>query len=213
MVKVSELASYDVGSTSTLNDSSSTPKQSGGSRGEQSTLRLETKKDHHHHHSVKIVATCYSARRPGYYIFNAYFLIMLITTSSLTIFSINPKLPQNRLQTSYTLLLTSVSFKWVINRYLPTISYLTSLDKYAIISIGYLCMLCIWHAVVGSFWTAQYALWLDLWLLVTFSVILIGINIWVIVWFIWAYRRVKLLQSEETEFVKKLQSFYERLTL
>lgn len=61
----------------------------------------------------KIVATCYCARKPGYYLFNAYFLIFLITVSALTIFSVDCKLPQNRLQINVTLLLTSVSFKWV----------------------------------------------------------------------------------------------------
>ena len=68
-----------------------------------------------------------------YYFFNAYFLIFLITVSALTIFSVDCKMPQSRLQTTFTLLLTSVSFKWVINRSLPHVSYLTSLDKYAIV--------------------------------------------------------------------------------
>lgn len=80
------------------------------------------------------------SNRPGYYISNAYFLIFLITISGLTIFSVDCTLPQNRLQTTYTILLTSVSFKWVINRSLPTVSYLTSLDKYAITSIFYLIL-------------------------------------------------------------------------
>ena len=79
-------------------------------------------------------------KRPGYYISNAYFLIFLITISGLTIFSVDCNLPQNRLQTTYTILLTSVSFKWVINRSLPTVSYLTSLDKYAITSIFFLIL-------------------------------------------------------------------------
>lgn len=161
----------------------------------------------------KISATCFSSRRPGYYFFNAYFLIFLITTSSLTIFSINPKLPQNRLQTSYTLLLTSVSFKWVINRYLPTVSYLTSLDKYAIASISYLCLGCVWHAVVGTFWTNSDALQLDLWLLITFAVLLIFINLWTIIWFIIAYKKIKKLQTEEVLFVKNVQSFQEKLVI
>jgi hypothetical protein len=70
----------------------------------------------------KLVATFYCSRKAGYYIFNAFFLIFLITISSITIFSVDCKLPQNRLQTSYTLLLTSISFKWVVNRSLPTVT-------------------------------------------------------------------------------------------
>ncbi|CAM4900759.1 unnamed protein product [Rotaria socialis] len=49
-----------------------------------------------------------------------------------------------------TLLLTSITFRWTVNRSLPTISYLTSLDKYAIISIFILVGLCIWHAIIGA---------------------------------------------------------------
>ena len=51
----------------------------------------------------KFVATCYCSRRPGYYFFNAYFIIFLITILSLTTFSIDCKMPQSRLQTSFTL--------------------------------------------------------------------------------------------------------------
>ncbi|CAF4503912.1 unnamed protein product [Rotaria socialis] len=61
-----------------------------------------------------------------------------------------PNLPANRLQTGATLLLTSITFRWTVNRSLPTISYLTSLDKYAIISIFILVGLCIWHAIIGA---------------------------------------------------------------
>ena len=69
----------------------------------------------------KISFKCYVCRRPYYYFANAYFLIFLITTTAFAMFSIDCKLPQNRLQTTATILLTSVSFKWVINRSLPTV--------------------------------------------------------------------------------------------
>ncbi len=86
-------------------------------------------------------AKIYCSRLSGFYIFNAFLLIFLITCSALTIFAIDCKLPQGRLQTTCTLLLTSVSLKWVTNRYLPTISYLTSLDKYSMVCIFFLCLL------------------------------------------------------------------------
>ena len=76
------------------------------------------------------------------------------------------RLPQNRLQIAVTLLLTSITFRWTVNRSLvslsisslthlnnslqPTISYLTSLDKYSIISIFILVILIIWHAIMGT---------------------------------------------------------------
>ncbi len=108
---------------------------------------------------ILIFIYCY--RKPGYYFSNAYSLIFLITISALTIFSIDCRLPQSRLQTTYTLLLTSVSFKWIINRSLPTVSYLTSLDRYAIACIVFISLLAGWHSIVGVCWsttTARYIL-------------------------------------------------------
>jgi hypothetical protein len=58
----------------------------------------------------KICATCYCARKPGYYISNAIFLIFLITLCSLTLFAIDPKIPQARFQSTITLILTSISY-------------------------------------------------------------------------------------------------------
>lgn len=52
--------------------------------------------------SPVVIATCQVARRPGFYLFNAFFLILLFTANSLTVFSIDYKLPANRLQTTYT---------------------------------------------------------------------------------------------------------------
>jgi hypothetical protein len=101
----------------------------------------------------------YPKRKPGFYISNAFFLIFLITVASLELFSIDCKLPQARLQSLYTLLLTSVSFKWVINRSLPTVSYLTSLDKYAIVCIFYLSLQAIWFSIAGHFWDKEISMY------------------------------------------------------
>lgn len=45
-----------------------------------------------------VIATCQVARRPEFYIFNAFFLILLFTANSLTVFSIDYRLPANRLK-------------------------------------------------------------------------------------------------------------------
>ena len=52
-------------------------------------------------------------------------LQFFISALSFATFAVSPELPQNRLQLSFTLLLTSVTFKFVINQSLPKISYLT----------------------------------------------------------------------------------------
>jgi hypothetical protein len=67
-----------------------------------------------------------------------------------TTFSILCVQPQNRLSIVGILLLTSVNFRWIITQRLPSVSYLTFLDKYAIGCILLLGFLFMWDAVVGS---------------------------------------------------------------
>ena len=115
--------------------------------------------------------TINAARLPTFYYWNAFFLIFLITLSSLSTFSVDCHLNQHRIQTTCkliiliysrknsvglkysfylgTLLLTSVTFKWITNRSLPTVSYMTSLDKYSIACMLFLCVSIMWHALCG----------------------------------------------------------------
>jgi hypothetical protein len=71
LVKISQIASYESESNSSLNDGS-----------------LVSNEIKNFTRSPKIVASCFCHRKPGYYFFNAYFLIFLITISSITIFSV-----------------------------------------------------------------------------------------------------------------------------
>ncbi|CAF3611252.1 unnamed protein product [Rotaria sordida] len=96
-----------------------------------------------------LTVTCHAARRSNYFYWNGYCLIFLITLVSFCIFAIPPNLSANRLQISCTLLLTSITFRWTVNRSLPTISYLTAMDKYAIMCLFILVILSIWHAIIG----------------------------------------------------------------
>ncbi|CAF1441289.1 unnamed protein product [Rotaria sordida] len=115
------------------------------------TEMRETEEEYSFEHETVIKAkthpvlafTCRAARQPGYYYWNGFCLIFLITICSFCIFAIPPNLPQSRLQITSTLLLTSITFRWVVNRSLPTVSYLTTLDKYGIISIFILVLLLI----------------------------------------------------------------------
>jgi len=92
-----------------------------------------------------------AARRPGYFYWNIFLVLFFINSLSFTTFSVDETYVQNRLQLSFTLLLTTVSFKFVINRTVPRLSYLTSLDKYVLASIMMLCVMCVWHAACGIF--------------------------------------------------------------
>ena len=153
----------------------------------------------------KFVAMCFVARKPGYYFFNAYFIIFLITILSLTTFSIDCKYPQNRLQTSFTLVLTSASFKWVINRSLPTISYMTSLDKYAIVCIFYLCVICVWHATIGSFWQNGLAARLDFAVLLFFFAVFLVIHLVLALWLYSAYNSIRNLEKMNNSYINDLK--------
>jgi hypothetical protein len=86
----------------------------------------------------------------GYYLTNVYSFNFLITILSLTIFAFETKDSSRRISSTFTLILTSVSFKLVTGRMLPTISYMTSLDRYQIVNIFYLVMCCVWNAIIAS---------------------------------------------------------------
>ncbi|UJR06795.1 hypothetical protein I4U23_011082 [Adineta vaga] len=96
-----------------------------------------------------LTVTCHAARRSEYFYWNGYFLILLITSISFCTFGMPMQVAINRLQVSCTLLLTSVTFRWTVNRSLPTISYLTSLDKYAILCICNLVLHAFWHGIIS----------------------------------------------------------------
>lgn len=138
--------------------------------------------------------------------FNAYFIIFLTTALSLTIFSINCKNPHARLQTNFTLVLTSASFKWVINRSLPTISYMTSLDKYAIVSIFFLCLLCIWHAIVGTFWVEATAIKIDIAMFAVFNLVFFIIHMVLLIWLFRAYKTIRDFEKINQNFIRGRKS-------
>jgi hypothetical protein len=131
----------------------------------------------------KLCFKCYACRRPFYYYADAYGSIFLITLATINIFTFDCKQTQNRLLSTFSplflfalLLLQSVSFKWVVNRSLPAVSYTTSLDQYSIICFLYLCLLFVWHSIVGSFWTKSLAIEIDKWVLLAFCCLFILIQ-------------------------------------
>ncbi|CAF3582851.1 unnamed protein product [Rotaria sordida] len=147
-------------------------------------------------------ATCHAARRPGYFYWNVYFLIFFITVMAFATFSVTYNLPQNRLQLSFTLLLTAVTFKWVVVRCLPTISYLTTLDKYVLLSMVMLCVVCAWHAIIAVCPTDVAPYW-DNMALISLAVIY---TVFHLVFFLWmylvTYRRRRVMTRKDKEYLK-----------
>lgn len=152
----------------------------------------------HQSRSNTLIATCYCVRRPGFYLFNAFFLIFLITLSSLTVFSI-PK-DSNRLQTIYTILLSNVSFKWVFNRSLPDVSYLTLLDKYSICSILYITISAIYHSFIATFYVYLPEV-ADKCMLIVFMMVFVSFHLGCVVIFYSVTTKQRLIQIEERLFV------------
>ncbi|RNA29803.1 Gamma-aminobutyric acid receptor subunit gamma [Brachionus plicatilis] len=98
----------------------------------------------------QFIVSAFVVRKIGYYFYNALTLILLITSISFTAFSFSPLDPQFRCQVIALLMLTLVNFRWVITQRLPSVSYLTMLDKYSIGSIVFLFISFMWHSMIGS---------------------------------------------------------------
>ena len=77
-------------------------------------------------------------------------LIFFISVLGFVPFSFANSSPHFRIQTTLLLILSSVNFRWIVTQRLPSISYLTILDKYAITALIFLALLCVWHAIIGS---------------------------------------------------------------
>jgi hypothetical protein len=123
----------------------------------------------------------------------------------LTLFVIDTKLAQNRISGTFTLILTSFSFKVVTSKTLPTISYLTSLDKYQIINIVYLALCCVWHSVCASLNIEhEKKFFLDKVVLCCFASVFTLIQLTFTFSFMKSYQKIKALKHLEDKFTKQL---------
>ncbi|XP_067664936.1 cys-loop ligand-gated ion channel-like [Haliotis asinina] len=95
-----------------------------------------------------MVFRCCAVRKVGYFTWNIMLIIAMISSLAFATFSVDRKLPQNRLQLSFTLVLTMVTFKFVASQSVPKLSYLTYLDRYILLSMSFLFLVCCWHAVI-----------------------------------------------------------------
>ncbi|ELU17487.1 hypothetical protein CAPTEDRAFT_215265 [Capitella teleta] len=148
--------------------------------------------------------TCRAARRPGYFYWNVFLVMFFISALSFATFAVSPELPQNRLQLSFTLLLTSVAFKFVINQSLPKISYLTYMDKYVLLSLVILCTVCVWHAIVTLFARngVMFLITLEHDVFIAFCVIYIGCHGVFIFWLYFdACKRRRLMKHKDKEYL------------
>lgn len=156
----------------------------------------------------KLKFFCVVSRKPGYFYWNAFYLIFIISAMSFNVFSVSVTSYPQRLSATTTLVLTSVSFKWVINRSLPPIAYLTSLDLYSIIAISFLVILSCWHAIVGYFFNGENAKRIDfIFLLIIASIYFLYQLSFLLYLFLCAFGPRRFYAKEERNYKKKISDF------
>lgn len=163
------------------------------------------------HSTIKFY--CVVARKPGYFYWNAFYLIFIISALSFNIFSLPYTSTPQRMQSTTTLILTSVSFKWIVNRSLPPIAYLTMLDVYSILIISFMAILTTWHAIIGYFFASGDSTMLDkIFLIVVASVYVTGHLIFIFYIFFYGFRPRRYYSSQESNYEKKVSKIREAET-
>ena len=150
----------------------------------------------------KYEATAYCARVSSYYTFNTFLITFLITTLTLTTFSIDCKLTHFRLLTTFILFLTVITFKWAITNSLAYATKLTSLDKYSNTCLFFIGLISSWHALVGVFWEKDLACSIDKWVLFGFVIGFLLIHLFLISWLHLVVRLRHDLEVTETKIFK-----------
>lgn len=166
--------------------------------------RLESKYSLSEGEFSKITFYCAVARKYNYFFWNAFYLIFLISVSSFAAFSISYLTVNSRLQFNTTLLLTSVSFKWVINRSLPAIAYLTTQDIYSVFTISFLALLSVFHSIINHFSVDNT---LDTTVLIVSASFFTITHILFILWLIiWPFGIRRYYSKLESDYQKELQN-------
>jgi len=163
-----------------------------------------------------ITFQCRAARKSGYYYWNAFLLIFLITSVVFTTFSIDLDKPYYRLPTASTLLLTSITFRWVSSgTCLPKVNYLTSLDKYSLISLTcvYLCL--IWHGAlpfVLNTWNVSHKILYDLdkVFLCALAIFYLIVHVFLILWLRRAHVIRRIMIEKDVNYHRRLYDNYYR---
>jgi len=88
------------------------------------------------------------ARKPQYYINNVVYIMLGITILSLSTFVLEPDDIGGRLGNTFTLLLTSVAFKFVIGDALPKVTYSTEMDSFLIINMMFLFLMAVFVCII-----------------------------------------------------------------
>lgn len=89
-------------------------------------------------------------RKFGFFILNILLVMTFISCLPLTIFAVSRDLTENRIFLGFLLILIGVTFRFITNKVLPKISYLTTLDKYILTCMIFMFLCTIWHGVLSQ---------------------------------------------------------------
>eukprot|EP00931_Biecheleriopsis_adriatica_P002902 TRINITY_DN10407_c0_g1_i1.p1 TRINITY_DN10407_c0_g1~~TRINITY_DN10407_c0_g1_i1.p1 ORF type:complete len:438 (-),score=71.78 TRINITY_DN10407_c0_g1_i1:56-1369(-) len=111
------------------------------------TKNLYLERRHRHLHScmkvkVKVV------RQSRYYIINVALIMFLICSFVLCAWAVHPGAIADRWSVDFSLLLTAVAFKLIINDMLPRLSYLTTLDIYVLFGFLFIALATFSHSTL-----------------------------------------------------------------
>ncbi len=130
-------------------------------------------------------------------------LIFLITTLGFVPFAFEPNGPQFRCQVTGLLILTSVNFRWLVTQRLPSVPYLTQLDKYSIGLLFHLVIFCIWHSIIGSSAFSSDKKLFDCYFLIGASSFFTLYNFYYLHWFTKMSRQIKKFLHDGQNEAKK----------
>ncbi len=99
-------------------------------------------------HTILDVNVCVS-RKPTYYYWNSFLLNFIITLICFCCYSIRCDISANRMIIGITVLLTLITFKLTLSKYLPSLSYLTIIDQYSLMNIMIIFFNCAYFAIMG----------------------------------------------------------------
>merc|ERR1711893_87743 len=94
---------------------------------------------------------CHVARRPGYFLWNIILFFLFLTGLSFAAWAIEPESVHFRLPVVLILLLTTVTFKMTLTKFLPTTPYVSLVDVYGIASFIFLGLQVIAVCVISVY--------------------------------------------------------------
>ena len=140
-------------------------------------------------------------RQYNFYIYNVSLIMCLITALTFTSFAVKTDAVGDRIQITLTLMLTSVAFKYYVQQFVPTVSYLTLLDKYVLACMVFQFFMAVYNAVSGMITNAKvlsYSEW---------SSFIAGLVIFVIMHIIFGLISWKKVKSAEQKITTDKMSY------